>query len=209
MKQLGLGFAQYIQDYDSRLPGAGQIQKWQNGAHWITGNVSALPGLTDAAGNYVPADNKKALPDDPKSALYPYVKNTQIFICPSNPDGRLKALSYTMNCAIAGANETGITSPADVIVLDDEAKNNDGYFYAVSNPNSTDQMTKIHNGGGNLLFADGHAKFFQFASFPINNVDPGLSMKTDRTRSPRFYDDGLGPNGYSEGGTAFGTCVAP
>jgi prepilin-type N-terminal cleavage/methylation domain-containing protein/prepilin-type processing-associated H-X9-DG protein len=210
MKQLGLGFAQYIQDYDSRYPGAGQIQKWQNGGHWITGNVNALPGLTNANGTYDPASGKVALPDDPKSALYSYVKSTQIFICPSNPDGRIKQLSYTMNCAIAGANETGITGPAEVIVLDDEAQNNDGYFYAVSNPNSTDQMTKIHNGGGNLLFADGHAKFFRFESFPINNVQPGLGMKTRLTGSPRFYDEGLGANGYNEASVAaFGTCNAP
>lgn len=212
LKQLGLGFAQYLQDYDGRLPGAGQFQKWGNGGHWVAG-VNGVVGNDGAPGSLIKLSDGTltgATADVKNGAIFPYVKSEQIYICPSNTDARKKLLSYTMNCAINGALDASISESSSVVLLDDEAQNNDGYFYAVSNPSSTDQMTKIHNGGGNLLFVDGHAKFFQFQAFPINNVQPGLGLKTRTSGSPRFYDLGLdSTNGYYNGGTAFGTCQAP
>ncbi len=203
LKQLGLGFMQYLQDYDSKFPGAGQYQEWTNGGHWVKGNAAS--SLTTSAGAYVAGQTTNV----EEGAIYPYVKSNQIFICPSNTDGSLKRLTYTMNCAINGASDAALTEASSIILLDDEQSNNDGYFYAVNNPNSTDQMTKIHNGGGNLLFADGHAKFYNFASFPINNTAGGLVFKTRTAGSPRFYDLGLGSAGYFDGAAAFGTCPAP
>lgn len=203
LKQLGLGFMQYLQDYDGRFPGAGQYQKWTNGGHWVRGNAAS--SLTTNAGVYVAGQTTNV----EEGAIYPYVKSSQIFICPSNTDGALKRLTYTMSCALNGAPDAALTESASIILLDDEQSNNDGYFYAVNNPNSTDQMTKIHNGGGNLLFADGHAKFYNFTSFPINNTTTGLAFKTRTSGSPRFYDTGLGTSGYFDGGTAFGSCPTP
>ena len=145
-----------------------------------------------------------------QGAIFPYVKSTQIFICPSNADGNKKLLSFTMNCAIAGANEAAITETSSVILLNDEALSNDGYFYADDTSNSTDQMTRVHNGGGNLLFSDGHAKYYQFSRFPVSKSLAGQALKIQQTGAPRFYDPGLGGStGYFNGGTAFGTCVAP
>jgi prepilin-type N-terminal cleavage/methylation domain-containing protein/prepilin-type processing-associated H-X9-DG protein len=203
LKQLGLGFTQYLQDYDGRFPGAAQYQKWGNGGHWVAGTNGQ--SLTDGSGNYTPGQTV----DTANGAIFPYVKSTQIFICPSNKDARQKLLSYTMNCAINGAMDASITESSSIILLDDEASNNDGYFYAVNNPNSTDQMTKIHNGGGNLLFCDGHAKFYQFDAFPVNNANGVLKSRT--SGSPRFYDLGLdGTTGYYNATTmGFGSCQAP
>jgi prepilin-type N-terminal cleavage/methylation domain-containing protein/prepilin-type processing-associated H-X9-DG protein len=204
LKQLGLGFMQYVQDYDGKLPGAAQYQKWGNGGHWVAGtNGSAL---TTNAGVY-----NGNVADVQNGAVYSYVKNQQVYICPSNMDGRQKLETYTMNCAVAGAQDSVITETSAVILLDDEASNNDGFFYAVSNPNSTDQMTKLHNGGGNLLFVDGHAKYYPFDTFPVNNTPTGLAFKTRTTDAPRFYDTGLGASGYySPSPTSpFGTCAAP
>ena len=75
LKQLGLGFAQYIQDYDGRFPmvdpyyGAGTTFEPLNGpfpdsvCYWIgrcqTGGAQNCP-----------------------NRVYPYVKNTQVFLCP-------------------------------------------------------------------------------------------------------------------------------
>jgi prepilin-type N-terminal cleavage/methylation domain-containing protein/prepilin-type processing-associated H-X9-DG protein len=202
LKQLGLGFTQYLQDYDGRFPGAAQLQKWENGAHWVKGTNNQA--LTDGAGNYVAGRTA----DVTNGAIFPYVKSSQIYICPSNTDARQKLLSYTMNCAINGAMDASISESSSVILLDDEAANNDGYFYAVNNPNSTDQMTKIHNGGGNLLFCDGHAKFYQFNAFPVNNANGTLKART--SGQPRFYDLGLGGSGYYDASAmGFGTCPSP
>lgn len=205
LKQLGLGFAQYTQDYDGLFPGAGQYQKWMNTGHWVKGRTAA--SLTDNQGKYDTTNNPSV--DVAGGAIYPYVKNTQIYICPSIEDGSKKLLTYTMNCAINGASDSAITESSSVILLDDEQSNNDGYFYAVANLNSTDQMTKIHNGGGNLLFVDGHAKFYPFNSFPVNNSLAGVALKARKSGQPRFYDPGLGDDGYYARSAAFGTCQAP
>lgn len=204
LKQLGLGFEQYKQDYDGRFPGAGQYQKWTADGHWVKGNAAS--SLTSGSGVHSAGQTA----DVENGAIFPYMKSSQIYICPSIPDGKLKRLSYTMSCALNGASESAITESSSIILLDDEQNNNDGYFYAVNNPNSTDQMTKVHNGGGNLLFADGHAKYYNFASFPINNSTEGLAFKSRTTGSPRFYDLGLGTAGFFDGtAMGFGTCNNP
>ena len=115
-----------------------------------------------------------------------------------------------MNCAVNGASESAISESSSVVLLDDEDRNNDGYFYAVTNPNSSDRMTKIHNGGGNLLFTDGHAKFFRFDAFPLDSSITGLANKTRFAGSPRFYDPGLGTGNYFDATQMnFGNCVNP
>src|SRR4028118_1729019 len=56
LKQIGLGFAQYTQDYDERYPRVGG---------------------KNAFNYYSPSW---------RVAIYPYVKSTQLFSCPSNKD---------------------------------------------------------------------------------------------------------------------------
>ena len=57
LKQIGLGLLQYTQDYDEA----------------ITQSFYGSPGDSDAGGNYKWMD-----------AVYPYVKNEQVFTCPSD-----------------------------------------------------------------------------------------------------------------------------
>lgn len=216
LKQLATGMTQYVSDFDGRFPGAGQFQKWGNGAHWVAGTN----GTVAANG----ADGALTLLNDPNTltsfpakvdqgAIYSYVKNYQVYVCPSSEYGEYKGVTYTMNCAIAGAKENSIKQSSSVILFDDEKNNNDGYFYAVKTDGSTDQMTDIHNGGGNLAFADGHVKFYPFAVFPVSNKSPeGKAMKVRQVGEPRFYDPGLGPKGFNENvrtKPAYGTCEAP
>lgn len=204
MKQLGLSFMQYTMDYDGKFPGAGQFQRWgdPDNAHWVHG-TNGEPLYDLGTGAY----RTGQVVDVAGGSLYNYVKSTQVYMCPSNLN-REKVDSYSMNCALAGARDSAISEPSSVILVDDEASNNDGYFYAVNSPNSTDQLTRIHNGGGNLAYCDGHAKFCPFEKYPINNANGALKTRT--TGEPRFYDLGLGAAGYANSGVAnFGTCDAP
>ena len=203
MQQLGKAFMQYNQDYDGKFPGAAQLQMWANGGHWVKGNTNS--GLTTTTPPIV--RDPAVVAEVDKGAIFSYVNNKQVYICPSISDGKDKGLTYTMNCALAFANDASIQEPASVVLLDDEEQNNDGYFYAVSSPNSTDQMTKRHNGGGNLLFTDGHAKFYGFDKFPLRG---GTPLKTRMTDSPRFYDPGLGAGGFFDAtGLGLGSCPNP
>jgi prepilin-type N-terminal cleavage/methylation domain-containing protein/prepilin-type processing-associated H-X9-DG protein len=84
LKQLGLGIKQYTQDYDEKMP---------------------LPYRTLAADDDTVTNYGRFLWVD---AIYPYVKSTQIFYCPSdgyakNPtSGKMSTLSYGMNCFMSG-----------------------------------------------------------------------------------------------------------
>jgi prepilin-type N-terminal cleavage/methylation domain-containing protein/prepilin-type processing-associated H-X9-DG protein len=224
MKQLALGFQQYLNDSGNRYPGAGQYQKWGglgqaigtklpdgvSGGHWVKGNndnnsAHSGPGKLAYLDDFTASGNKA---DVEGGALFPYVKSTQIYICPSNADGEAKGLTYSMNCAVAGMHNVRMTQPSDVILLVDEAKANDGFWYAIDSTSSTDALTQVHNGGGNLLFADGHAKFYPYDVYPLDKNAGAL--KTQMTGAPRFYDRSFGVNGFWAGSTAtLGSCIAP
>jgi prepilin-type N-terminal cleavage/methylation domain-containing protein/prepilin-type processing-associated H-X9-DG protein len=207
MKQLGLAFQQYVQDSGRRYPGAGEYQKWGNGGHWVSGtndNGTGTGKLADLA-TFVWTGQTANVEG---GALYPYAKSPQIYICPSNADGRKKRLSYSMNCAIAGMHDVRMSQPSDIIVLVDEDKNNDGFWYAVNSTNSTDALTRVHNNGGNLLFADGHAKFYSYDVYPLDSAHGAL--KVDTSMTPRFYDPSFGAGGFWAGTQAtLGSCAAP
>jgi prepilin-type N-terminal cleavage/methylation domain-containing protein/prepilin-type processing-associated H-X9-DG protein len=224
LKQLGLGFQQYLNDSGNRYPGAGQYQAWggyqativpgfklPNGVssgHWVKGandtdggSGGKLAKLSPAP--YAPTGNSA---DVEGGAIFPYVKSAQVYICPSNPDGEVKRLTYSMNCAVAGMHSVRLTQPGDIVILVDEDKANDGFWYTGSG--STDALTQIHNGGGNLLFADGHVKLYPFASYPLDAS--AATLKTRTTGTPRFYDLSFGTGGFWKGSEAtFGSCTKP
>lgn len=221
MQQLGLGFQQYLNDSGNRYPGGGQYQAWGglgqavgtklpdgvSSGHWVKGTNDTDGGsdgkLAANSSPFAPT-NKKA--DVENGAIFPYVKSKQIYICPSNVDGEVKGLTYSMNCAIIGMHNVRMTQPSDIIVLIDEAHANDGFWY--TGAGSTDALTQDHNGGGNLLFADGHAKFYPFDVYPLDASAAALKNRT--TGTPRFYDLSFGVNGFWEGSKAsFGTCAIP
>ena len=207
MKQLGIAFQQYTQDSRGKYPLAGQFGNWLPGSGtWVAGDTAnPIADLTTQE----PNGNKANIE---AGALFPYVKSTAVYICPSNKDGEAKSLSYSMNCAVAALSSSRIRSPGDIVLLVDEEKANDAYFFAVSdgpanlagstaagNPtNSSDALTKKHNGGGNLLFADGHVKFFPFDNFALDGSAQGLANKWKTGGSPRFHDRSFGPYGSNK-----------
>ena len=220
LHQLGLAFMQYTQDSREKYPLSGDFYTstsgtcfaatctgWQAGAgHWVAGPVdqATTSGGVSLANPTAPFDatGKSARPE--LGALFPYVKSEAVYICPSNKDGEVKKLTYSMNCALTALSTSRIRSPGDIVLLVDEEFANDGYFYATDNTKSgasasqsTDALTKVHNGGGNLLFADGHSKYYAFESFPLDDSLPGLANKWKTGGSPRFHDRAFGPRGSS------------
>jgi prepilin-type N-terminal cleavage/methylation domain-containing protein/prepilin-type processing-associated H-X9-DG protein len=168
VKQLGLGLQMYAQDYDETLPNH----------------------ATDAA-NFLAAN----APQNWARAMSPYVKNTQIYSCPSAPlEPRLKSSppplnSYQGNAVLLSVQGTALArvpNPADIIFCQESFFNwniiwNRPYQSRVSPPGfqywhlvdcraqfagpptimdgCVEQYNSRHFDGGNLVFADGHAKF--------------------------------------------------
>lgn len=160
LKQIGLGFAQYTQDYDERLPAA---NAGTNGA--------------DKPGAWM---YYKTVPnfDPTQSALYPYIKSAQIFVCPSDATGATNRNSYATNsCVYVDGSTTGIAyhvgkslaafdetskwmllgeegSPTNNTLSTDDA-------YLLLSGTSGNDFTARHLDGSNLLFLDGHVKWYR------------------------------------------------
>ena len=223
MKQLGLAFQQYAADSRGKYPLAADYLSWGAGkAAWVSGTENSA--LANSAPPFeitanLAADGHQAQPE--QGALFPYIKSTAVFVCPSDSDGEEKRLTYSMNCGVGGLSTSRIRSPGDIVLLVDEEGANDGYFFAVkddlaqskvngASTNSTDALTTRHNGGGNLLFVDGHAKFYPFDTFPLDGSPEGKKNKWKTGGSPRFHDRSFGRFGSAmrTGATTVDECNA-
>jgi prepilin-type N-terminal cleavage/methylation domain-containing protein/prepilin-type processing-associated H-X9-DG protein len=122
--------------------------------------------------------------------VQPYVKNTGIYICPTDPKathggsayahGSI-ATSYIMNLAGSGGNGCGwgggdwpleyYQYPAQRLMITETLGTVEDYKYGSTNNDQTDIPT-WHNGGANMSFYDGHAKWMS-APYPINAESGG------------------------------------
>ncbi len=100
LKQLGLGLIQYSQDYDEQYP---------MGLGYFNYGINYYPG------------------DGWASQIMPYVKSTQIFVCPDDPTLATSAglpISYAYNFDFtyppphfAGGHMSNVTAPAQTVFL--------------------------------------------------------------------------------------------
>ena len=97
LRQLGLGFAMYTQDYDERFP-----QIWQG--QWNQ-SVANAPQL-----NWGPA-------------IFPYIKNKQVYVCPSDSSGN--ASSYLGNNYVGNVKLAIIPRPSEQVILMDGSIDHD------------------------------------------------------------------------------------
>jgi prepilin-type N-terminal cleavage/methylation domain-containing protein/prepilin-type processing-associated H-X9-DG protein len=153
LKQLALGCLMYAQDYDEIVPGVsmGPYLPWPQTSPWGAWNWTAGYGYWQSW----------------TWCIYPYVKNFQIFLCPSlgyNDGG----ISYGMPAS--GISTTGamgwylqyarplakFPAPSTSLLLIDKAAGGgdkyvlSGEYYACGD---------FHNDGANMAFADGHVKW--------------------------------------------------
>jgi len=147
IKQITLGYLQYCQDYDEKTPSRYYIVPTVNVAGF---NTSYFCGMT---------------------ALYPYVKNSQLFVCPS---GTLWN-AYSENDRIYNANGlamSSFTQPSNTCLFGCSDMGQWGNWclmdfipsgttppYCGASPSSR------HNDGTNFSFVDGHCKWLKPKEF--------------------------------------------
>ncbi len=152
LKQIGLGIMQYSQDYDEKLPLV-RVHKVSSSAAW-----------------------PYPMPYGWADAVQGYIKNTQIYQCPSeetstNPgtDGVQPGFTdYWFNTNLSGVNWEKIMEPVTTIWLgdgNDGADLTDGRYNRNSLPLSWLQNSgspaRRHVDGANYAFADGHVKWYK------------------------------------------------
>jgi prepilin-type N-terminal cleavage/methylation domain-containing protein/prepilin-type processing-associated H-X9-DG protein len=173
MKQVGLGLHMYAQDYDETLPPG-------NDAVTSFGDPGVRPNFL--------------------GCLIPYTRNIQVFACNSarvdtslpNPPTATSAGSYMGNSVVMGRSLAAIPAPADIIYCQENfLKRSIAYlrpnfvspnmYTAWWFPNTAAPIglaySSLHKEGGNLIFADGHAKWRKASA--IRSGDFGLVPATD------------------------------
>jgi prepilin-type N-terminal cleavage/methylation domain-containing protein/prepilin-type processing-associated H-X9-DG protein len=161
LKQFGIASLSYAQDYDERF----QIS-------YLIPSM-AVPG----AGGSADGSNVNWW----RFPLMPYIKNWQILKCPSGRGAEGDPSSpgvqlvghYGHNDALFNRALAQVQEPARVFILADSihwignynywiawaGSGSSGYFNPMTTPAmQTDDNTR-HNGGSNLVYADGHAKW--------------------------------------------------
>ncbi len=147
LKQIGLGILMYSQDYD---------EMWL--AHYRGPASSAVdyPGGGTSTGLMW------------YWAVYPYVNNVQIFSCPSDSykwNGNYTgAIKYGYSRYLVDKTLSDIDSPSETFVAGDSnylpGESAMSYvLYSSYSPRT--YFDPRHNGGGNMVLADGHAKWFK------------------------------------------------
>jgi prepilin-type N-terminal cleavage/methylation domain-containing protein/prepilin-type processing-associated H-X9-DG protein len=155
LKQIGLGWLQYIQDYDEKCP---PIM-----------TCSSQPEDSGPSGSCLAPRVYWYSTPSTKGLLDPYIKSYQVFACPSQ-DGTLGygynrrgfALwpGYTSDGTIASL--AAINSPSQKIVMADSYSSR---YYIYNDATDSKDATvatwgiyPYHLGTGNVLWADGHVK---------------------------------------------------
>jgi prepilin-type N-terminal cleavage/methylation domain-containing protein/prepilin-type processing-associated H-X9-DG protein len=161
-KQMGLATQMYIQDYDEQFPYSVTT----------TGAVNA---------------NGQSIVELVYDLETPYIKNTQIFQCPSSPEafsvskfvgtlnlastGLYQYLSYAFNTSVfiigtininGGGQVNTAGNPEALAAIGfpaDQPIFHDGYL-SLLGLNFDVPVEGRHTGGANLAYADGHSKFF-------------------------------------------------
>jgi prepilin-type N-terminal cleavage/methylation domain-containing protein/prepilin-type processing-associated H-X9-DG protein len=152
IKQVNLAILQYAQDYDEFLP---HYRNFRIGRYWY-------------------------------HIIEPYLKNSQVLRCPSHAN---KPVGYAWNIDYIGYGSSthirlpptrlsDIDYPANTLILCDNAYNAGMYRPDrwISNWSTSGSLyeaylpwVQVHNGGGNVAFLDGHAKWMKVDEILWNN----------------------------------------
>lgn len=160
MEQVGLGFMQYVQDYDEKYPFYSDNSD----------GTSVVYDLKIAANSSPPQFT-------PLAMIYPYTKSWQILNCPSaSPDPSAPPVgngstNYLLNGVIfrksTGLSMAAVSQPSERVMLQEYSMlvsysavrpfelSAGTYIYWLALP----QYSNNHMGGSNMLFADGHVKW--------------------------------------------------
>jgi prepilin-type processing-associated H-X9-DG protein len=161
---------QYVQDYDEMFPQAGAV----------AGDVAVWPNGVSGANYWIPR-------------IYPYVKNSQVFNCPSSTalwaGGPTGATPIGYNVEGGGpqlANLGTVVNPSQTALIGDTEGGASYTFFRLWYAASPRGLSPRHNEGGNIGFIDGHCKWVKFgrdaAGIPIHPTkEQGVYYRCDGT----------------------------
>jgi len=198
LKQIGLGMMMYVQDYDEKYPlGAWKVSGTNTAAANFASASTPHDGSVPAKKFSISIGSGTGYLYSWMDFIYPYVKNVQLFVCPSF-SGASTTPSYGYNLFISNersnppvaASMAAISRPSEIVLVTDYVS---AYNYA--NPGEyCHDLAAIpknhypHMEGGNITFADGHAKWYKAGAASI--CEGGMVYSAD-LRQGRAWDPSL------------------
>lgn len=177
MKQIGTASMMYRQDYDE---------------------ISVLANAGNNVGPYTMPDGSTAPNFLWQMALYPYIKNTAAYSCPSGSfrwTGNYSSTSYGLNPAASGVADAAVNRPSDLIQF------GDSYYYLMRPSDGLNAP----NGTGNYVYNDNGAA----AGVPNCNASPLWSRHSEMA-NVAYYDGHVkaikASSAYLVGGYQYGSC---
>lgn len=173
LKQLSIATMLYTQDNDD-----------------ILFNITGGPQGTGLTGGWIYYSTFDTPPgtsafDVTKGSLYGYIKNKQVYLCPDDSVGAKNGLTYAVNDCVENVPnpfmglDTGrplavFDSTSSLLLLGEEGtekgnqSTNDGGL-----GHATDTLSGRHTDGSEMLFLDGHAKWYQYGQALAQGVQYG------------------------------------
>jgi len=162
IKQQMTGVLMYAQDYDETMPRL---------------NVACAQYTLPGGG----VDTSGIMPWC--ISMLPYIKNVQIFNCPSvsaawdggktdtSSDHSCDAISYGYNDRCSGVANAKFNFVSETFVIADK-QDTSIYYIGDNTDDRTDIALDRHNEGANIGFADGHGKWMKGSNIPSAVTDP-------------------------------------
>lgn len=169
LKQIGLGIMMYLQDYDEKYPPpiAGT---WGLTGTYVTQTDPSMPGYLFTTSDGSSSGHHVTWMD----IIEPYIRSTQIFVCPSVSSTVYPSYGYSENLwtsnatsGTSGISLSAVNNPAQSMMSMDYATDYNLYANAGDGQNwlKTDNTIVCrHLDGPNVLFCDGHVKWLNRTS---------------------------------------------
>jgi prepilin-type N-terminal cleavage/methylation domain-containing protein/prepilin-type processing-associated H-X9-DG protein len=197
-KQMALGVHMYAQDYDEKIPAA--FSEWS-------------ADYTDYKGTL-----NKNYPSYWYVVIQPYVKNTKVVKCPSDGDASVPTsyaynyphMSYRLSYPNTVFTLAQIEVPSETLCF---AESQAGpkqdawtlnYIYCpidwapgtLAGRGDANGMAFRHQGGGNIGFLDGHAKFVRKETVMFSDFNPKSTSSAADAMKRLWGHPPYGPTGY-------------
>jgi len=165
MKQIGLAMLMYASDYDGKIRAS---TNWPGGP--ICTPIQEWEGAWQALSYY-----------------YPYIKNAQLYVCPSVGEGNgcsygqivwNPTIGYMWNEGAKSLDKIGDAAPKGVggTIIVTEASN--VWVWDWGDPNGDQSLfpriRQTHNGGTNFLYLDGHVKWLNYRGITTSDFGAPL-----------------------------------
>ena len=165
---------------------------------------------------YINFSNTAAAPlkfDPTQGSLYTYIKSKGVYVCPDDSTGQSSGDSYAISSCTANLTRVnGIEAGKSLSAFDNSSgtllfceegsgsaatSTNDAYFLndesaVVINSVPGDSISLRHNGGSNMLFVDGHAKYYLLDNTGTSQGSAAANQKVYNLQRGADVNDSIG-----------------